>query len=337
MALGIEEEKVSTEDAARPARELAGIGVQEIWSFVRAHRSKLALLAVIGLIVVIAASGSDVFFTWQNFENILVQVSIVGILACGTTLLMVSGGIDLSIGSAVSLSGVAAGYLMTHGWSVLAAIGAAVLLAILVGVVIGTLVSFSTTHPFILTLGMLTLLQGLALLISNVPISELPNSYLEWVDGSVLGLPLLVVAFIVCALAVHLILNMTSFGRWLYAIGGSESAAQLAGIRVRIVKIALYGLNGLFVGIAAALMVGQLSSASPDMGSGLELSAIAAVAVGGTPLAGGRGGVLGTILGVLLLGLIANALNLLSITGNLQYVIQGMVIIVAVMAQRGSR
>ena len=107
--------------------------------------------------------------------------------------------------------------------------------------------------------------------------------------------------------------------------------------RVRIVKIALYSLNGMFVGVAAALMVGQLSSASPNMGSGLELSAIAAVAVGGTPLAGGRGGIPGTILGVLLLGLIANSLNLLSITGNLQYVIQGMVIIVAVMAQRGSR
>ena len=329
---------MSSEDAVNPGRELAaGFGVQEIWSFVRAHRSKFALLSVIAGIVVIAASSSDVFFTWQNFENILVQVSIVGILACGTTLLMVSGGIDLSIGSAVSLTGVAAGYLMTHGWSVVAAIGAAVVLAILVGVVIGTLVSFSTSHPFILTLGMLTLLQGLALLISNVPISELPDSYLEWVDGSVFGLPLLIVAFGLCAIAVHLILSMTSFGRWLYAIGGSESASQLAGIRVRIVKIALYGLNGLFVGIAAALMVGQLSAASPNMGSGLELSAIAAVAVGGTPLAGGRGGVLGTILGVLLLGLIANALNLLSITGNLQYVIQGMVIIVAVMAQRGSR
>lgn len=329
---------MSTEDTVRPERQLAGgFGVQEAWSFVRTHRSKFALLLVIALIVVIAAAGSDVFFTWQNFENILVQISIVGILACGTTLLMVSGGIDLSIGSAVSLTGVVAGYLMTHGWSIALAIGASVLLAVLIGVVIGTLVSFSTSHPFILTLGMLTLLQGLALLVSNVPISGLPNSYLDWVDGTVLGLPLLVVAFLVCAISVHLILSMTSFGRWLYAIGGSESAAELAGIRVKLVKVGLYGLNGLFVGIAAALMVGQLSSASPDMGSGLELAAIAAVAVGGTPLAGGRGGVLGTLLGVLLLGLIANALNLLSITGNLQYVIQGMVIIVAVMAQRGSR
>lgn len=329
---------MSTENTASASRGLVpAFQSQDFGAFLRAHRSKLALLSVIALIVVITSSASDVFFTWQNFENILVQVSIVGILACGTTMLMVSGGIDLSIGSAVSLSGVAAGYLMTHGWSVPAAIGAAIVLAMLVGVVIGTLVSFSTTHPFILTLGMLTLLQGLALLISNVPISELPNSYLEWVDGSVLGLPLLVFAFLACAVGVHLILSMTSFGRWLYAIGGSESASQLAGIRVRIVKIALYSLNGMFVGIAAALMVGQLSAASPNMGSGLELSAIAAVAVGGTPLAGGRGGVPGTILGVLLLGLIANALNLLSITGNLQYVIQGMVIIVAVMAQRGSR
>lgn len=330
---------MSTENPASAVRGGIAAAVQprEIGAFLRTHRSKAALLSVIALIVVIAASASDVFFTWQNFENILVQVSIVGILACGTTMLMVSGGIDLSIGSAVSLSGVAAGYLMTHGWSAATAIGVAILLAILVGVVIGTLAAYSTTHPFILTLGMLTLLQGLALLISNVPISELPDGFLEWVDSDVFGLPLVVFAFLVCAIVVHFVLSGTSFGRWLYAIGGSESASRLAGIRLRAVKIALYGLNGLFVGIAAALMIGQLSSASPQMGSGLELSAIAAVAVGGTPLAGGRGGVFGTILGVLLLGVIANALNLLSITGNLQYVVQGAVIIVAVMAQRGNR
>lgn len=313
------------------------VSLAELRGLVQAHRSKVALLGVIAVVVAIAASASDVFFTWQNFENVLVQVSIVGILACGTTLLMVSGGIDLSIGSSVSLSGMAAGYLMTHGWAVGTSIAAAIALAVVVGLVVGVLAAWSTTHPFILTLGMLTLLEGLALLISNVPISGVPDSFLDFVDREVLGLPLIVVAFLCCALVVHLILSATTFGRWLYAIGGSESAAHLAGIRVRLVKALLYGLNGLFVGVAAALMVAQLTSAAPRMGAGLELAAIAAVAVGGTPLAGGRGGVPGTLLGVLLLGLIANALNLLSISGNLQYVVQGAVIIVAVMAQRGSR
>lgn len=313
------------------------VSVPELRALMRLHQAKLALLAVIALVVVIAASASDVFFTWQNFENVLVQVSIIGILACGTTMLMVSGGIDLSIGSSVSFSGMAAGYLMAHGWAVGAALAASIGLAALVGVVVGVLAAHSNTHPFILTLGMLTLLEGLALLISDVPISDVPDSFLNLVDRSVLGLPLIVVAFLVCALAVHLILSATTFGRWLYAIGGSESAARLAGVRVRLVKVGLYALNGVFVGIAAGLLVGQLVSAAPRMGAGLELAAIAAVAVGGTPLAGGRGGIFGTLLGVLLLGLIANALNLLSISGNLQYVVQGAVIIVAVMAQRGAR
>jgi len=316
----------------RPLVSLAGLRTT-----LRVHQAKVALLVVIGVVVAIAASASDVFFTWQNFENVLVQVSIVGILACATTMLMVAGGIDLSIGSSVSLSGMAAGYLMTHGWAIGAALLASIGLAALVGAVVGLLAAHSSSHPFILTLGMLTLLQGLALLISDVPISDVPESFLNLVDRDVLGIPLIVVAFLVCAVVVHVILTTTTFGRWLYAIGGSESAARLAGIRVRLVKVALYGLNGVFVGVAAGLMVGQLVSAAPSMGAGLELSAIAAVAVGGTPLAGGRGGIPGTLLGVLLLGLIANALNLLSISGNLQYVVQGAVIIVAVMAQRSDR
>lgn len=316
----------------RPLVSLAGLRTT-----LRVHQAKVALLVVIGVVVAIAASASDVFFTWQNFENVLVQVSIVGILACATTMLMVAGGIDLSIGSSVSLSGMAAGYLMTHGWAIGAALLASIGLAALVGAVVGLLAAHSSSHPFILTLGMLTLLQGLALLISDVPISDVPESFLNLVDRDVLGILLIVVAFLVCAVVVHVILTTTTFGRWLYAIGGSESAARLAGIRVRLVKVALYGLNGVFVGVAAGLMVGQLVSAAPSMGAGLELSAIAAVAVGGTPLAGGRGGIPGTLLGVLLLGLIANALNLLSISGNLQYVVQGAVIIVAVMAQRSDR
>ncbi len=309
-------------------------GVEDLRALLRTHRSKAALLVVIGLVVIVAASASDVFFTWNNFRNVLVQVSIIGILACGTTMLMVSGGMDLSIGSSVSVSAMAGAYLMTSGWAVAPAILVALAAACLIGLIVGVLAAYSPTHPFILTLGMMTLLQGAALMISNVPISGVPDSFLDLVDRDVFGLPLVAVTFLVCALVIHLILSTTTFGRWLYAIGGSENAAYLAGIRVRWVKVALYGINGIFVGIAAGLMLAQLTSAAPTMGVGLELGAIAAVAVGGTPIDGGRGGILGTLLGVLLLGLIANALNLLSISGNLQYVVEGAVIIVAVMSQR---
>ncbi|GIW56474.1 MAG: ribose ABC transporter permease [Nitrospiraceae bacterium] len=301
------------------------------------HRSKIALIVVIVGLGAITTTRSDVFLTWGNFTNILIQTAIVGILAAGTTMLMVSGGIDLSVGSNVSFSGVVMGYLMAQGLAPPGAVMAGVAVAAAVGLFNGLLAAYSATHPFIVTLGMLTLLQGCALLISDLPITDIPDHYIQITEWTPLGLPLLVLAFFVVALAVHIILRWTVFGRWLYAIGGSESAARLAGVRVRLVKIGVYGLNGVVVGLAAALLVAQLSSAQPRMGAGLELAAIAAVAVGGTPLAGGKGDMWGTALGVLLIGMISNSLNLMSISSNWQYVIQGAVIIVAVMAQRDRR
>jgi ribose transport system permease protein len=298
------------------------------------YRPQLTLAAVITVLMVVTATQSDVFFTWQNFENVLVQVAVVGILAAGTTMLMVSGGIDLSIGSSLSFSALIMADLMAHGTSAGLAVLVGIGVAMGVGLVNGGLAAYSPTHPFIVTLGMLTLLQGAALLVSELPITAIPDGFLDLAEKEPLGLPLIVVAFLVVALVVHLILATTKFGRWLYAIGGSESAARLAGINVRGVKVALYGLNGVLVGIAAALLITQLTSAQARMGQGLELAAIAAVAVGGTPLAGGKGGMGGTLLGVLLIGLIANALNLMSISSNWQFVIQGAVIVVAVMAQR---
>jgi ribose/xylose/arabinose/galactoside ABC-type transport system permease subunit len=298
------------------------------------YRPQLTLGGVIAVLMVVTATQSDVFFTWQNFENVLVQVAVVGILAAGTTMLMVSGGIDLSIGSSLSFSALIMADLMAHGTGAGLAVLVGIGVAMGVGLVNGGLAAYSPTHPFIVTLGMLTLLQGAALLVSELPITAIPDGFLDLAEKEPLGLPLIVVAFLVVALVVHLILATTKFGRWLYAIGGSESAARLAGINVRGVKVALYGLNGVLVGIAAALLITQLTSAQARMGQGLELAAIAAVAVGGTPLAGGKGGMGGTLLGVLLIGLIANALNLMSISSNWQFVIQGAVIVVAVMAQR---
>lgn len=309
-------------------------GVEYFRMFVANHRSKGALILVILALGTITTLRSDVFLTWSNFTNILIQTSIVGIIAAGTTMLMVSGGIDLSVGSNVSFAGIVMGYLMAHQATPVIAVLAGIGVATVVGLINGVLAAYSRSHPFIVTLGMLTLLQGCALLISDLPITDIPDNYITITDYTPLGIPFLVFWFIVVAVVVQVILRWTIFGRWLYAIGGSENAARLAGIRVRLVKIGLYGLNGAIVGVAAALLVAQLSSAQPRMGTGLELAAIAAVAVGGTPLAGGRGDMVGTGLGVLLIGMISNSLNLMSISSNWQYVVQGAVIIVAVMAQR---
>ncbi|MDI6911715.1 hypothetical protein [Nocardioides sp.] len=298
------------------------------------HRSKIALLLVIGTIAAITAFKSEVFLSWANFENILVQCSIIGILAMGTTLLMVSGGIDLSVGSGVSLAGVLLATLMADGWSPLIAVIAAIMTASAVGGATGFLAAKSSHHPFVLTLGVLTLLQGVTLLVSISPVTDIPESFISIIDWRPLGLPLVVFVFGVVVVVTHLTLTYTALGRWLYAIGSSESAARLSGIRIDAVKVVVYAISGVFVGIGGVLMTAQLASAQPEMGRGLELAAIAAVAVGGTPLAGGRGDVLGTLLGVLLLALIGNSLNLLSITSSWQFVLQGLVIVIAVLAQR---
>jgi ribose/xylose/arabinose/galactoside ABC-type transport system permease subunit len=265
---------------------------------------------------------------------VLIQVSVVGILAVGMTMLMVSGGIDLSVGSTLSFSAMVMGTLMAHGTAPGLAVIAGIAVATAVGLINGTLASYAKTHPFILTLGMLTLLQGAALLVSKLPIPVSSEGFLNLGDSRPLGLPVVVMCFLAVTILVNILLVMTKVGRWLYAVGGSESAARLAGVSVRPLKMGIYALNGVLVGVAAALLLLQLTSAQAQMGAGLELTAIAAVAIGGTPLAGGKGSVGGTLLGVLLIGLIANALNLMSISSDLQYVLQRAVIVIAVMAQR---
>jgi ribose/xylose/arabinose/galactoside ABC-type transport system permease subunit len=312
-------------------RDLAGA----LHRLFKANKSKFTLVAVIVILGAITTSQASEFLTWNNFQNILTAIAIMGILAAGQTMIMVSGGIELSVGSSVSMTGTAMALMMAHGMNPVLAVILGLLIATAAGGISGTLAAFAKTHPFILTLGMLTALQGVALLLSELPVADIPDSFLNIAFKKPLGIPMVAFAFFIVAIVVHIVLKTTTFGRWLYAIGGSEPAARLAGIRVRVIKIIVYSFSGLLVGIGAFLLLAQLSSSAPQMGQGLELTAIAAVAVGGTPLAGGRGDMIGTFLGVILLGLITNALTLMSIDPNLQYVLQGIVIIVAVMAQRG--
>ena len=312
----------NTDNATRVGVALKRMTIP-VWHAVAEHRSKVALATVILLLIVVTATQSPVFLTVQNFINVASQVAVLGVLASGTTLLMVSRGMDLSIGSTVSFSGMVLASVMLQGAPVWLAIIACLALAGFVGAINGTLASFSPIHPFVITLGILTLLQGAALLVSQTPLYGLPSSFVEWGTSKLFGLPMEVVVFIVVAIFTQIVLRGTKLGRWLYAIGGSEPAAHLAGIRIRLVKIFTYTLNGLLVGVAAILLVSQIASADATMGAGHELAAIAAVAVGGTTLAGGKGDMIGTLLGVILLGLISNALNLMSISPNWKYVLQG--------------
>jgi ribose transport system permease protein len=296
--------------------------------------NRASLVAVILVIAVVAGVKSPTFLTWTNWQNILQQVSPTAILAFGMTLLMVSGGIDLSVGSGVSLTGVVVAELLVHDFPLLAAIILAISLAAGVGLVNGLLAAHSRAHPFILTLGMLTLLQGITLIISSQPVYGLPEGYLNFTFQTILGIPIFAVFALGVGVTCQFLLKQTVYGRHLYALGGSEEAALLAGVRIKTTKVLAYIFMGLLVGITAVLLTSLLSAGQANEGQGMELTAIAAVAVGGTPLSGGRGDIVGTTLGVLLLGMITNSLNLLSINSYVQDILIGLIIIVAVMAQR---
>lgn len=303
--------------------------------WVRGHAAMVALLAVLLVLVIVTASQSDVFLTVGNLRNILLQISVLAIVASGMTMLMISGGIDLSVGSLMSLAAVTIALLGAAGVPLPLAILAGFGIGVAVGAGNGLLAAWGKAHPFIVTLGVSILLQGVALSVSGgVPISTIDPALISFGASNVLGIPGPVLVAAAVLLLTGLVLRYTVFGRTLYALGGSEPATRLAGIPVRRMKVLLYAINGVVVTIAAIVLMSRIASAQPLMGTGYELQAIAAVAVGGTPLAGGRGSIVGTLLGVVLLGVISNSLNLLGVSGSFQYVLQGAVIVVAVMSQR---
>lgn len=289
------------------------------------------IISVLILLVVVLGVSSPVFLSARNIKNILQQISTLGILSMGMTILMISGGIDLSVGSAISVVAVIVGKMLKAGMPVGIPIVAGLLAGSFIGLVNGMLASHTRAHPFILTLGTMTLLQGVAIIITEgYPITDLGKKF-EFIGGAtVWNVPFLVIIFFVVMLFCFFILKYTRLGRKAYAIGGNEHTAYLAGIKVRLHKIVFYVMAGFLAGLASLVLSSRISSAIPTMGTGFELQSIGAVVIGGTPLVGGRGSVWGTLTGVLLLGIIANGLNLLHVEASWQYVVTGLVIIVAV-------
>jgi ribose transport system permease protein len=296
---------------------------------------RYALLITLLVIVVVTAIGNPRFFSVANFLNILVQVSVLGIVAAGQTILIVAGGLDLSVGAMLSVAGLAAALTITGTGSVALGAIAALATGSAVGMANGVLVATNRATPFIVTLGTMTFLQGVAIVISGgSPINGTGLLFDIFGLGGFLGLPSPVLALLAILALAHLFLGRTLLGRYGFAIGGGEDAARLSGVPVRRVKISLYALNGLIVGIGALVLTGILDSALPTMGNGYELRSIAAVVIGGTPLFGGRGNVIGTLGGVLLLGLVSNSMNLLGVGAIYQNAVLGLIITAAVLAQK---
>jgi ribose/xylose/arabinose/galactoside ABC-type transport system permease subunit len=284
------------------------------------------------------------FFSLGNLVNVALSIAVIGILGVGMTAVILIGGIDLSAGSGVALAGVVAA-LAAHaaggdgtGGS-LAAAGAAVAAALAVGAIGGGITGLAVSRlrapSFLVTLALLSIERGLAFLFSSgQAVSDLPAGF-NWLgQGIFLGVPVPVWLTAACFGGGWFVLSRTVWGRWIYALGGNESAAWLAGIDTRAVALGTYVANGLLVGLAAVVLTARLGAAVPNAGAGYELDVIAAVVVGGTSLTGGRGNVLGTLAGAVCIGILNNALNLANVDPYMQRVVAGVVILLAVLGER---
>lgn len=284
------------------------------------------------------------FFSLGNLVNVALSIAVIGILGVGMTAVILIGGIDLSAGSGVALAGVVAA-LAAHaaggdgtGGS-LAAAGAAVVAALAVGAIGGGITGLAVSRlrapSFLVTLALLSIERGLAFLFSSgQAVSDLPAGF-NWLgQGILIGIPVPVWLTAACFGGGWFVLSRTVWGRWIYALGGNESAAWLAGIDTRAVALGTYVANGLLVGLAAVVLTARLGAAVPNAGAGYELDVIAAVVVGGTSLTGGRGNVLGTLAGAVCIGILNNALNLANVDPYMQRVVAGVVILLAVLGER---
>ncbi len=301
----------------------------------------LATIVVVILVELIFVRGFNIskvaFIKPRNIANVLMQVSTTGILAISMTFVMVSGGIDLSIGQMMCFIGTGMAFMMRiaalNEW-VVVVLG--VFVAMLFQVLMGFIISRTKLEPFIVSLGFMSIYKGFTYLITNGSeitivgrFSFLGGTYLNLTDTFRIGMPVFVL--ILLEIIMWLVLKYTKFGRSVYAVGGNENAAYLAGINVKRFKLLVYGLNGVFVAIATMVLLSRLGTGNPLIGDGKEIDVIAAVVVGGTALSGGKGNVWGTLIGVLLLGCISNALNILGVNPYWQYVMTGAIIILAVL------
>ena len=299
----------------------------------------------LALLVIVFALLEPRFLHPLNLMNILRQVSISGLVAIGMTFVILTAGIDLSVGSLVALTGLVAAYVAKGGLDDRFALGAsadagnpvilAVAAAIAVGMLCGALQGLAVTRlrvpPFVVTLGGLTAFRGAALLLSGGgPISGFSQDYVWWGQGRVWGVPVPVVVFATAAIVAWAVLSQSAFGRHVYAVGGNASAAELNGVDTRRTTFAVYVIVGFFCGLASFLLSARLNSAEAVAGMGLELDVIAAVVIGGTSLFGGVGSIFGTVVGVVLIGVLRNGLVLLNVSSFVQQILIGLILVLAV-------
>ncbi len=300
--------------------------------FARLKSRPLTWIVLVALLLALALSfASPYFMTVGNMTNLMKQVSIVAILAAGQAVVIISGGIDLSVGSVLALSAVTIGWLIQAGVDPTLALVAGLLVGTFAGWINGMVITRMRIPPFIATLGMLGIARGMALVITDGVSYPVLEPLFLWIgNAKLLGLPVPLYFVIVTFAAIWVMLHTTVFGRHVYAIGGNERVARLEGIPVDRQKLKIYMLSGFMAALAAVVMTGRLAATPPSVAQGIELQAIAAVIIGGVSFTGGRGEALTALVGALIMAMITNGLNILGISSFYQQVLIGIVIIVAV-------
>lgn len=300
------------------------------------------MFLLIGLTVLLASIMSPYFLTWLNLKNVLISCSVELMIAAGMALVMISGGIDLSVGSIMGVAAIAAAMLFDADVPALTVTAAALGIGVGAGLLNGTLIAYAGLNPLVTTLATMTIWRSTVYILSGgYALSSIPGPFKEMFNAELLGLPRLVWAALAVTVIFDVLMRRQVWFRKLYYLGGNEVAAVRAGLAVRQIKLAAYAISGALAALAAVVLVARMGSAFPNTGTGLELRAITAVVVGGCSVYGGRGSVLGAALGVVLLNLVNNVLVILSFSVYWQGVVAGIVLLLAILTdmaqQRASR
>ncbi|GAB0119994.1 ABC transporter permease [Acidisoma sp. 7E03] len=293
---------------------------------------RYALVIILAVFLVTLAISNESFLTLSNMNVILIQVAGNALLATGATFVILTGGIDLSVGSIVGLAGVVAALFAQNDGALTCAeaIGLGVLAGAAIGAFNGLLVAFARVPPFVATLGNMTVASGLAFVASDgQPISGLSDQFLA-LSGTIYGISIPVAVMVVVVLIAWVILARTKFGMHIYAVGGNPHAARVAGVNLRANRFAVYTISGLLAGVAGVILAARATAGIATNGTGYELNAIAAAVIGGISLAGGRGSIIGTVFGFLIIGVLDNGLNIINVSPFYQLIVKGLIIIGAV-------
>jgi len=322
--------------SAIPAAAIAPAKKRRILTFVQQYGIIIAFFLLCGVLAI----SNEYFFTTKNIVNVLRQTSINGILALGMTMVILTRGIDLSVGSVLALSGIVAASLVSGPDPAPAAVavGAGLGVGLLCGLVNGLVVARLGVPPFVATLGMLSVARGLTYIYSDgMPIAGLSESFLWLGQGRVFNIPIPVFFFAGVFILLWILLNKTVFGRYIYAVGGSEKSAKTAGIGTKKILVSAYALAGMLAGLGGLILTARTTTGLPQAGQSYELDAIAAVVIGGTSLSGGVGTVRGTLFGALIIGVINNGLDLMGVSSFYQQVVKGVIIVCAVLLDPSRR